>query len=127
MNAKGQPPLNGEGDGQTAMDIKEDAGEDDEGSYNADDEDGTTKENPVNCSTPNTPVKVAVSPKRSIQERPMAPPTPLSNLNGMEDFNGPKLARWARILNVVRSQCKSLFSICRMSGLAFATPKRKFF
>ncbi|XP_016939393.3 chromosome-associated kinesin KIF4 isoform X2 [Drosophila suzukii] len=107
MNAKGQPPLNGEGDGQTAMDIKEDAGEDDEGSYNADDEDGTTKENPVNCSTPNTPVKVAVSPKRSIQERPMAPPTPLSNLNGMEDFNGPKLAR--------------------MSGLAFATPKRKFF
>ncbi|XP_017067635.1 chromosome-associated kinesin KIF4 [Drosophila eugracilis] len=87
-------PQNGEGDGQTGMVIKEEPVKHDETSDNADDEAETTKENPVKFATPDTPGKLLTSPKRSA-------------LNGVEDFNGPKLAR--------------------MSGLAFATPKRKFF
>ncbi|KRK06078.1 uncharacterized protein Dyak_GE16938, isoform B [Drosophila yakuba] len=127
MNSKDQPPQYGEGDGQTAEDIKEEAPEDaDITSETGDDEPQTSKENTPKFIMPEATGKVAASPKRTLEE-PKAAATPLGNLNGLEDFNGPKLAKWARILYFICSQCKTSISICRMSGLAFDTPKRKFF
>ncbi|XP_070074565.1 chromosome-associated kinesin KIF4 isoform X2 [Drosophila takahashii] len=106
-NAKEQAPQNGEGDGgggqqPASTDGNGDSAEGEE--VDDDEEHQATKENPVNFSTPQTPGKA----KRPLMEPPpAAPSTPLGDLNGLEDLNGPKLAR--------------------MSGLAFATPKRKFF
>ncbi|XP_043063522.1 chromosome-associated kinesin KIF4 isoform X2 [Drosophila ficusphila] len=103
INAKAQLPEGGDGDGHPAMEVKEGAEDVDIG-RSAEDEHQPTKENAQIFATPETPHKIG-SPKRLLDTKTTA--TPLSNLNGVDDFNGPKLAR--------------------MSGLTFATPKRKFF
>ncbi|XP_016982399.1 chromosome-associated kinesin KIF4A [Drosophila rhopaloa] len=107
MNAKQPPPENGGGDAHTVTESNVDAVEDSEMAENAQGEpDQTTKENSGIFTPPDAPNKAVLSPKRSLLDL-KNPSTPLGNVNAVEDFNGPKLTR--------------------MSGLAFATPKRKFF
>lgn len=101
LNLKDHASQCGDGDGQ--KDETEDADKSDD---DGDDEPQTSKENAVKFVTPEAPGKVVASPKQTLQE-PKAAATPLMNSNVVEDINGPKLAK--------------------MSGLAFDTPKRKFF
>ncbi|EDV45637.1 chromosome-associated kinesin KIF4 [Drosophila erecta] len=101
MNGHSPSPHCGAGDGYTAEDIKEDI------TSETGDEEPQTKENMDKFVAPEAPGKVEQSPKRTLREPPKAVATPLSNTSSAEDINGPKLAK--------------------MSGLAFDTPKRKFF
>ncbi|KAH8420065.1 hypothetical protein KR009_005470 [Drosophila setifemur] len=83
----------------------------------------TSKENTTAgtfCS-PETPAIGMSSPKRSMA-------APLSSVNGVVDeTSASKMARWARVRYYVCTQCKTIFRICRVSGISFSTPRRKFF
>ncbi|XP_033169611.1 chromosome-associated kinesin KIF4 [Drosophila mauritiana] len=107
LNLKDQAPHCGGGDDPLDEERQKDEAEDaDKSDDDGDDEPQTAKENAVKFVTPEAPGKVVASPKRTLQD-PKAAATPLMDTNAGEDFNGPKLAK--------------------MSGLAFDTPKRKFF
>ncbi|KAH8261935.1 hypothetical protein KR026_006261 [Drosophila bipectinata] len=129
------PPENGQGDApMMKAEIREEPAAEDPGAGSSEDakSDGQSgKENFVSPPQPSTSsASVPEEVSKGGMDQPMAASggQPLVNANAtIDDISAPKLARWERVSNNVRFYVKSLFPICRMSGLAFSTPRRKFF